>query len=363
MESLKPNYSSRSGQDRLWFMHNFVGVIGTFLVAPINFLDNLLSHRRSQVLSFTSNENFSSTKPILFYVHYSKNDNLQEYEVKSIEKIRNLGIQICLIVNSEDAPAFLNSEVISRYRSGVDMLVVRKNTGYDLAAFRDAYNLYKEQNSETSTTCFFMNNSLIWFPEKIPEYFKAILESKSDIFAGSVSHQYHPHIQTFLFGTRTRMGIENLESWLFKIKNWHFKRSIITFGELKTNNFFQKGISIQAHPGLHSLTVLGLQKIHAAKTYPEDSWPTLKRLTDNRRLSFSGIPINPSHDYWLEMLELGFPGIKLDLVAKNPSNIADYNLVIQKLIEHGHTFEEFATLMLTNKPKLFTLRLRNFFKI
>jgi hypothetical protein len=338
-------------------------LIQALLTVPTIVIDNFLSHRRSQIVNFTSNTDFSSTKPILFYVHYSKNDILLDHEIESLGKIRNLGIQICLIVNSDNPKSFLISKLFSKYLNAAEICVIRKNTGYDLGAYRDGYKIYKEKNSETSDICFFMNNSVIWLPDKIQDYFKEFLDANCDIVAGSTSNQYLPHIQTFLFGSLSKIGIENLEFWLVKIKNWHFKRSIITFGELKTNAFFHNKIKVQSFPTLSQLTALGLQKIQESEDSPSHNWRTTHRLNQNRIFNFQGLPVNPSHDYWLEMLELGFPGIKVDLVTKNSSQISDYNLIIQKLITHGHTYEEFAGMMLANKPKSLAFRLRNVFKI
>jgi hypothetical protein len=354
---------TNSAPDRLGFMYRVSQVIRASLVIPAIALDNLFSSRRSQIVNFTSSTDFSSTKPTLFYVHYSKNDILLYHEIESIKKIRNLGIQICLIINSDSPKSFLISELFSNYLNVAEICVVRKNIGYDLGAYRDVYKLYKVKNPETSNVSFFMNNSVIWLPGKIQKYFKELLNANCDIVAGSTSNQYLPHIQTFLFGSRSKIGLENLESWLSKIKNWRLKRSIVTFGELKTNSFFHNEIRVQSFPALSQLTSLGLQKIQESGDSSPIDWRTTHRLSQNRKLNFHGFPVNPSHDYWLEMLEFGFPGIKVDLVARNPSEISDYNLVIEELITNGHTYEEIAGMLLANKPKSLVFRLRNIFKI
>jgi len=350
-------------RNRLTLMSFARQFIQASLLIPTMVFDNLFSHRRSQIVSFTSSTGFTSTKPVLFYIHYSKNDILLDHEIKTIERIRNLGIQICLIVNSNDPKVFLVSEKVSKYLNDVDTLVVRKNVGHDLGAYRDGYKLYEKKKSVAYAGFFFMNNSVIWFPDKISTYFQAILDSKSDIVAGSISSQYHPHLQTFLFGSQTKIGIQNLELWLSRIKNWRFKRTIISFGELKTNIFFHEGITVQSFPSIIQLTSLGLQKIHESSSSTRLNRRTIKRLVRNRKFNMAGLPVNPSHDYWLEMVELGFPGIKFDLVAKNPSDVSDYELIIESLMTHGLTYEEFAGMLLANKPKSLVFRLRNIFKI
>jgi hypothetical protein len=338
-------------------------VLIAFALIPCIFIDNLFSLRRSQIVAAKTFNPLSPDKPILFYVHYSKNDTILENEKLIFENIHSLGIQICLILNSDHHKTKLLAEVSQEFSNAVAMLVVRKNKGYDLGAYRDAFNMYSKLDTTNSNKLFFMNNSLIWFPELIANYFKDMMESESDIVAGSISNQHIQHIQTFLFGAVTRTGIENLNQYFRKIKNWHFKKSIITFGELKTNIFFQEALKVSSLPGLKQLTALGLQKIHDSGMNPEIKWGTVSRLLQNRRLSFEGIAVNPSHSYWLEMFDLGFPGIKFDLVTKNPSRIQDYEQVVEKLLIFGYTFEDLAELALANKPQSRMIQFRRRIRI
>jgi hypothetical protein len=76
----------------------------------------------------------------------------------------------------------------------------------------------------------------------------------------------------------------------------------------------------------------------------------------------AGIPLNPSHDYWLELLESGFPGIKVDLVRSNPSDIPDYEVVVEKLVESGYTYSQVGELINSNKSLSLILKIRTLLK-
>jgi len=329
---------------------------------PAIFIDNLFSIRRSQIIEAKTFHPLSPDKPVLFYVHYSKNDAILENEQFIFEKIYSLGIQICLILNSDSYKTKSPSKIGQEFNNTISMLIVRRNKGYDLGAYRDAFNTYSKIDTTNSNKIFFMNNSLIWFPELMSSYFKDLLESKSDIVAGSISNQHIPHIQTFLFGAVTKTGINSLNQYFQTIKNWHFKRTIVRFGELRTNMFFERGLKVDALPSMTDLTSLGLLKIHDFQQRQASDWRTINRLITNRQFSFAGVPVNPSHNYWLEMIELGFPGIKKDLISKNPSNISDYEVAVGKFLETGHTYKDLASLLLANKSTSWIFLLRRFLK-
>jgi hypothetical protein len=85
---------------------------------------------------------------------------------------------------------------------------------------------------------------------------------------------------------------------------------------------------------------------------------TLKRLQQNQDFALAGLPVNPSHSFWLEMLESGFPGIKIDLIRKNPSNIPDYLEIIKFLNDSGFSFKETNSLIYSNVNRSIALRVR-----
>jgi hypothetical protein len=91
---------------------------------------------------------------------------------------------------------------------------------------------------------------------------------------------------------------------------------------------------------------MGLRKIHGSFESRNNEIPyvVIKRLLRNRSFLHAGIPQNPSHDYWLEMFESGFPGIKVDLVRNNPSDILDYEILISKLLESGFDYSMITSL-------------------
>jgi hypothetical protein len=207
-----------------------------------------------------------------------------------------------------------------------------------------------------------MNNSVIWFPELIEKYFHSLLSQKSDVIAASISNQYRSHIQTFLFGSLTKKGNLEILKWLKTIKNWRMKRSIVRLGEIGTQKILNSNVKTLSYPSLSALQQFGLEKIHNffQKGFKEGESFTNARLQRNRSFAMAGIPINPSHDYWLEMLELGFPGIKVDFIRSNPSRIYDYDAAVSELLDFGFDFGSQVELIHSNRSTSIIMKVRSF---
>ena len=108
-----------------------------FLGYALKSVDNLTASRRAQDIFFVSYEEPSSSDTVLFYVHYSQNDTLPENEISSLKKLHDLGLHTCLVFNSNSDKNELNFEAFEKYKETVSAVLVRKNNGYDLGAYRD----------------------------------------------------------------------------------------------------------------------------------------------------------------------------------------------------------------------------------
>ena len=302
--------------------------------------------------------NISKDSPILIYLHFSKSGDLPANEITTLKNLRKAGYQICLVINSNLA----NTRIIQG--DFWDAQIIRRNVGWDLGGYRDAYFALTAVSEIQKTQIFFMNNSIIWFPEMIEEYFLQIRNHRTDILASSVSHQYKAHIQTFLLGGTSSEGINAIENWLSGIKNWRYKRTVVRLGELGTNKLFDSGLTISTLPNSETLLDSGLQKIQEDVFDDQEKYSraTLTRWRRNRALLMAGIPMNPSHDFWLELLESGFPGIKVDFIKNNPNDIPDYELAISKLLQSGYAYRDLTNLLLTNKSKSLVIKLRSTLK-
>ena len=332
---------------------------------PLIFLDHLTAHRKSQIYISSYLDSINPDLPILIYVHYSKSSELTNREINTLNNIRKTGFQICIVVNKEKSK--LLGKVESSTSNGLEFCakIVRKNIGWDLGAYRDAFFLLKKHNKIQNQPIFFMNNSVIWFPEMIENYFSDLKMEEANVIAASISNQYRPHIQTFLFGSLDHVGTIEIESWLRSIKNWRFKRTVVSYGELGTNRILMSQIMTHSFPDFRSIQEISIKKIHEnflSEGITGAPYVVIKRLLRNRTFMQAGIPMNPSHDFWLELFESGFPGIKVDLVRSNPSAISDYEMIISKLLDSKYDYKMITELLSTNRSTSIVYKTRRLMK-
>ena len=340
-------------------VRNLKKLINIILITPLTLFDHLSASRKSQVVSVLGHHDLKADLPLVIYVHYSSNNIVSEREKQTLMALQSVGFQTCLVMNiNKKGPA--SNYALGKNRQFFDVICLRKNVGYDLGAYRDILEFLKSQTKAPGKKIYFMNNSVIWFPEMIKSYFKELRVLDADVVAASVSNQYIGHIQTYLFGAGTESGVLAIQDWLFSIKNWRLKRTIIARGELGTNGILRSNLRVATFPSDSLVKVIALKKLtnNSAIIKKLASVGTLKRLQRNQDFAFAGIPVNPSHFFWLENLEAGFPGIKIDLVRSNPSGIQDYSDLLTKLVELGFGFDEINELIYSNINRSIILRIR-----
>jgi len=342
-----------------------VNALKSGIKIPFIFLDSVTALRLSKIVDTYTSSEISPELPLLFYIHYSRDDTLTPREIATLSAIQGAGFQTCLVINS-DKPSLEKFNLIKNlYQNLTCVQILRKNQGFDLTGYRDSYNFLASQVKSDFSSVIFMNNSLLWFPSLIKDYLERFLATDADVVAGSISNQYQKHIQTFMFGSLTSSGLRELEIWLKTIKNWRLKRTVVSFGEIATSKLFRKGVRIAAYPNSELMLEASLKKIHDSFVLGSGIVPysTAQRLISNRAFTFNGIPTNPTHSNWLELLENGFPGVKIDLIRSNSTNIPDYEVLISYLLEHGVNFDEISRIISTNKRKYMKYRIRSFIKI
>jgi hypothetical protein len=328
-------------------------------------LDNLFSKSRSQIISINNQDLSKKFQRLLIYVHFSNDLTVQPWEIDSMKRLRELGFQVCFVMNLSKSQLDKIPSYSDSYNSFSDVQIYRRNIGLDLAAYRDTVEDMKEQiDFKSLDAVYFMNNSCIWDSSRMAEQYRRMISTKFDVCASVISNQFVPHIQTYLFGANTAEGIAEICRWLSKVKNWRYKKSVVLFGELGTNQIIKSSISVGALVSEDKLLESANEKcLENYKLGINNTSGTLSRLIENRQLAFAGIPVNPSHNYWLEIYELGFPGIKMDLLRSNPLNLPDYDLAVSTALEYGMSGEYLAKSILRNPTKYISIRIRKKLKL
>ena len=158
-------------------------------------------------------------KRILFYVHFNKNDELADYVIYQLRKIKNNFAKVVFITNSK-----ICESDKKRLEGLYDEFISRKNEGFDFAAWRDGivkigweYIVKYDSMVVMNDTCF----GPIFDTESI--FAKMDLRKNTD-FWGITNHKKHEkineHIQSYFMSFSSKV-IKNkvfCEFW----ENIHF---------------------------------------------------------------------------------------------------------------------------------------------
>ena len=261
-------------------------------------IDDFFSNSNSQIKSVEGN--IGEYRNLAVFATYSGRP-LDKFDIQSLGSLRSLGFGICIVANQDTYEPLDYSEY-------ADVVMLRKNVGLDLAAMRDALKLLGKDWDRL----ILLNDSVVWPKENFHNVVSTVLnfEADDEILVLLDSFQRGHHFQSF-FLAANRTTIMELHETFMRIKNWRFKRSVVTFGEIpmKTKLEFQ-GIRVQP--------LIPYKKLEHTftKSLSEDSdWVGIARLMERN------VPLNPSQHFWKVLLKNEYGCVKRSLIEQNPAKL------------------------------------------
>lgn len=263
---------------------------------------------RSRWLTSPPN-NISETDEICLFVAFAPDGSLPLLTRRYLTALRNTGLKIILCMNliDPDAPADPAIALLA------DHVLLRCNEGYDFAGWADL--LRGHPAIWNAGLVVFANDSLIGPLEGLSSLTTRIRRSHADFIAMTDSRMYRHHIQSFLFAYKSGgLASDVIRGFWNTIEVLEDKQQIIQ---------------------RYELALLDLARTQARLTV-EVLFPTETILgKDRRRL----IALSPTHHLWRQLLRLGFPFVKAELLRLPPPSVRGGD-VSQALVEHGVDIEE-----------------------
>jgi hypothetical protein len=272
------------------------------LIAAI--LDHILTDQKSLLLNENVCKKFSSKK-IAFYIVYEPDTQTQIFRehIRQVFSKNNFEFHVVQNIESQVSTESTNT-------------IFRKNRGFDLGAYRDVLRVISDTQSEV----LFLNDSIYWDVIQLDRLLSHLDNMNDGAYFLTDSHQPFHHFQSYFMFLKGKTAILQAKNWLGTIRNWHRKTAAIEFGELRNAKYFKDS----AHILFPYSELIKSAELHYQK--PDLSVFTKERLKFCLRNVRDGIPLNPTHHFYFELLQLGFPGIKRDLVKLNPSGIPDLEI-------------------------------------
>ena len=292
---------------------------------------------------------------VLVYVHWSKDLKPTSGEIELLKQSANAGLQNILVLNLDSKS--ISEQSLNEWQGLYNEIILRKNVGRDLAGYRSATRILDISKLQS---IYFFNNSVIWLPSKMRNFFQHFISWDQEIYSATVSYQPVKHMQSFALGAKGK-GIPIILEEIKKIRNTRSKRATISFGEIRVSRNLTKA-KIRFSNGYFQYSDLIKEALNQTNLLSQPKSvinPAIEaRLNMIRGAVANGTPLNPTHHTWFELYNLGFPGLKKDLLGKNKSRIPDL-VIYEKYFEKVDTkILDMETVGFLTFPKTLIDRLR-----
>jgi len=247
------------------------------------------------------------------YSHYNKAGSIDLYVIDAVRSLRDAGFCILFVSTSPVE----NSECLTRLKLYVSILAVRENIGYDFGSYKLGIQLIV--NHRFPLLQLLLTNDSVFGPffDLSPFLVKA---GQCDIFGMTESFELGYHLQSYfiLYNRKVLRSPAFAAFWesvkLLEDGDSGCKREVVERYEVGGSQYFLRhGFSLKAaFP--QALLLPDIARVRDKDQFFLMPLELLVHLVP-------GYPRNPTHFYWRELIALGYPYLKRDLLASNPSYV------------------------------------------
>lgn len=213
---------------------------------------------------------------------------------------RGIKVHLCLSVNSVENGC---DQTEVAFASSIHL---RENAGMDFGMW--AHVLKRHPELWSSNILYFANDSIIGPMNGFENTIARIRGSSADLV--SLTANYSPvfHTQSYLFALKNQSLVNaDVRSFWAEIRNLKSKWGVVRAYEIGFTEIFMRSKSLKT----------------------DILFPLREAL--NQTATGTDLAKNPTHDYWRELIKLGFPFIKGLLLYSNPrkTELSDWENVLQ----------------------------------
>lgn len=237
------------------------------------------------------NHDISGLTEILVYASYSHNGQIPDFVTRQIEIFaQHVPVIFVMAVESLE----VGQRRLEQLSKCCHILIVRENNGYDFGSWASAVRLYGKY-LQAAKRVYFVNDSCYGPFGDISDMFSRIRNCPADLVALTDNTVFHHHLQSFFVAWNSRM----IRSRLF----YHFWNSVCQWRE----------------------------KSDIIKAYEVGLGTIVREVGATVKAVYTDMPHeNATHTQWRELLERGFPFVKRELIAFNPTG-QDISGIFDKL--------------------------------
>jgi hypothetical protein len=242
--------------------------------------------REDDILQVVGNPDFCfSGKDVCLFVCFSQDGRVLPYTEIYLKSLCAQGLEVILIINS-DAEDVFDSCFDGLFR----LKVRRNNTGFDFGAWRDV--LEMAPTLWSANILIFANCSVLGPFDGFDRLYRSIQDSKANVIGLTESFAHRQHFQSYFWALKGE-GITSPVTRAFfdSIHNLESKKNCILLYETFLHHALCKVGGLR-YECLFPISALGLY---------DDHFKTM----------------NPTYYFAIQLLESGFPFLKLDYCRRN----------------------------------------------
>jgi hypothetical protein len=319
-----------------WFVGNIVDpTIGwaAFTISRLKARPTILSHEHGD----GAREQLGSR--IVIFCHFDRHGRIRDHTRRYIDALQAEGFETVFVTNS----SCLALSDLAWVRGRVARIVVRRNRGYDFAAWRDAMVVCGLPSLDTRFLLI-ANDSVYGPLHPLGPILQRIDFDIADVWGATDSWQRRFHLQSFFiaFGPKA-LSHEAFATFWRSVGNVRSKWWVVTRYELGMSGLFiAAGLRCKAlWPYIQLIEVLrkkamqeGASDINGdGESFPPTVRPQLPNPYDPfaeagrqnvmhvLNLALRHVPLNPTADLWQVLIEQGCPFLKRELLRDNPARV------------------------------------------
>jgi hypothetical protein len=280
----------------------------------------------------------------VLFSHFDRHGHIRDHTRAYVDALRSEGLDVVFVSNSQRlAPLDL-----AWVRTRAARIMVRRNLGYDFAAWRDA--MAACGLPAANTTLLVLANDSVYGPwGRLRSVLDQLDFNKADVWGVTDSWQHRFHLQSFFvaFGPKA-LDHDAFKLFWSSVRNVRWKACVVWRYEVGLSRSLI-GAGLRCKAIWSYLGMIEALRKAAAEHENRDSLPSDRRASgftpehgknqigednlftragrDNAerllRIADRRIPLNPTADLWRVLIEHGFPFLKRELLRDNPSRVPD----------------------------------------
>ena len=298
-------------------------------------LSYLASYLRSprQAVSIWPEDGIRVGPRVALFIHFDSRHAVQPHVLLYISALREAGLSVVFVTNS----GRLRAEALAALRPLCAGVIVRRNVGYDFSAMREGIERAGLPRADTEMVLL-VNDSVYGPLQPLGPVLKRLDFGRADIWGPTESWQTRYHLQSYFvaFG-RAALASPAWAAFWRQVRPVGSKWWVIRNYEIGlTQWFLSAGLRARAvwryEDLARQLTALESPKVSADEETDEDGYPVMLdpmlkgRLAQARHVRAAvaaRLPLNPTSDFWRQLLLAEFPFVKRELLRLNPTAVGD----------------------------------------